>query len=67
MKKKDREAYPEYYAELEKDQKELEKVLVVDQKKGGRGRRPDDLDSGSITIELPAPREVGCPGGVQPE
>ena len=48
-------------------QKELEKVLVVDQKKGGRGRRPDDLDSGSITIEAPTTGEVGWPGGVQPE
>lgn len=35
-------------------QKELEKVLFVDQKKGARGREPDDLDSGSITIEIAA-------------
>jgi predicted membrane-bound mannosyltransferase len=27
MEKKDKEAYPEYYAELEKDQKELEKEV----------------------------------------
>lgn len=30
MEKKDREAYPEYYAELEKDQKELEKEVADD-------------------------------------
>lgn len=50
-----------------REQKELEKVLVVDSKKGGRGRLPDDLDSGSITIEAPTTGEVGWPGGVQPE
>ena len=32
--------------------KEAEKVLFVDTTKAGRGRQPDDLDSGSITIEV---------------
>ena len=35
-------------------QKELDKVLVVDMKKGGRGRQPLDLESGSVTIDLPS-------------
>ena len=30
MEKKDRAAYPEYYAEIEKDEKELEKESTID-------------------------------------
>ena len=37
--------------------KDAEKVLFVDAKKAGSGRQPDDLDSGSLTIEVP-----GVPG-----
>ena len=40
-------------------QKELDKVLVVDMKKGGRGRQPLDLESGSVTIEVPRPGVEG--------
>ncbi|MFP5416050.1 MAG: hypothetical protein ACLGHZ_04115, partial [Actinomycetes bacterium] len=44
-------------------QKELEKVLFVDTKKGGRGPQPPDLDSGSITIEMPARQEAEIAAG----
>ena len=40
--------------------KDAEKVLFVDTKRAGSGRRPDDLDSGSLTVELPP--EPGDPG-----
>lgn len=41
-------------------QKELEKVLFVDSKKGGRGPQPLDLESGSVTIELPPRTDAGA-------
>lgn len=42
--------------EHQRRQKELEKVLFIDSTKGARGRQPLDLESGSVTIEVPAPR-----------
>lgn len=36
-----------------REQQDLEKVLVVDQKKGGSGPRPLDLDSGTVEIVMP--------------
>lgn len=36
-----------------REQQDLEKVLVVDQKKGGSGSRPLDLDSGTVEIVMP--------------
>lgn len=36
------------------EQRDLEKVLVVDQKKGGPGPKPLDLESGSIELWMPA-------------
>lgn len=37
----------------QREQQDLEKVLVVDQLKGGTGPRPLDLDSGSVVLRLP--------------
>ena len=42
--------------------KEAEKLLFVDTTRAGRGRHPDDLESGSITIEVapdPSPDAAG--------
>ncbi len=36
-----------------REQQDLEKVLVVDQKKGGRGPKPLDLDSGKVRLVMP--------------
>ncbi|GAA1379437.1 universal stress protein [Luteococcus sanguinis] len=36
-----------------REQQDLEKVLVVDQKKGGRGPMPLDLDSGKVRLVMP--------------
>lgn len=36
-----------------REQKDLQKVLVVEQKRGGSGPRPLDLDSGRITLVKP--------------
>lgn len=40
----------------QREQQDLEKVLVVDQLKGGTGPRPLDLDSGSVVLRLPGAR-----------
>ena len=36
-----------------REQRDLEKVLVVDDAKGGSGPRPLDLDSGSVVLRMP--------------
>lgn len=36
-----------------REQRAREKQLFVDTRQAGRGRRPVDLDSGRITIEIP--------------
>ena len=35
------------------EQRDLDKVLVVDQKKGGSGPQPLDLDSGKVVLRMP--------------
>lgn len=37
----------------QREQRDLEKILVVDDKKGGTGPRPLDLDSGSVVLQVP--------------
>lgn len=36
-----------------RQQQDLEKVLVVDQHKGGHGPKPLDLDSGTVELVMP--------------
>lgn len=40
-------------ARHQREQKDLEKVLVVENKKGGNGPRPLDLDSGQVVLKMP--------------
>ena len=44
--------------EHQRRQKELAKVLFVDATKAGKGPQPLDLESGSVTIELPPRRDA---------
>jgi uncharacterized protein DUF6191 len=37
-----------------REQRDLEKILVVDQKKGGAGPKPLDLESGTVELWMPA-------------
>ncbi|MCA0253064.1 MAG: DUF6191 domain-containing protein [Actinobacteria bacterium] len=37
----------------QREQKDLEKILVVEADKGGSGPQPLDLESGSVTLRLP--------------
>ncbi len=39
-----------------REQRDLDKVLVVDQKKGGTGPRPLDFDSGTVVLRPPTPQ-----------
>ena len=44
------------------EQRDLEKVLVVDQKKGGSGPKPLDLESGKVELRMPKrPPAVAAP------
>lgn len=36
-----------------REQKDLEKILIVEADKGGTGPQPLDLDSGSVTLRVP--------------
>ena len=36
-----------------REQRDLEKTLVVEQKKGGAGPQPLDLDSGTVDLVIP--------------
>ena len=38
-----------------REQKDLEKILIVEAEKGGSGPEPLDLDSGSVVLRLPQP------------
>lgn len=40
--------------QFKREQDDLEKILVVDADKGGSGPQPLDLDSGSVTLRVPA-------------
>ena len=40
-------------ARHQREQKDLEKILIVEADKGGTGPQPLDLDSGSVTLHLP--------------
>lgn len=44
-----------------REQKALEKMLVLDTHQTGRGRPPVDLESGRITIEVPSGLIPGAP------
>lgn len=47
-----------------REQQELEKVLVIDTKKGGSGPRPLDIDSGVVHLVMPRRRDAGrAPSG----
>ncbi len=37
-----------------REQKDLEKILIVEAEKGGSGPEPLDLDSGSVVLRVPA-------------
>lgn len=37
----------------QREQKDLEKILIVEADKGGSGPIPLDLDSGSVTLRVP--------------
>ena len=45
----------------QREQDDLEKVLIVEADKGGSGPQPLDLDSGSVVLRLPA--AAGEPAG----
>lgn len=36
-----------------REQRDLDKILVVEQKKGGAGPQPLDLDAGQVQVQLP--------------
>mgnify|MGYP001231029479 CR=1 FL=1 len=45
-----------------REQKDLEKILIVEADKGGTGPEPLDLDSGSVVLHVPPrpePSELG--------
>lgn len=44
-----------------REQQDLEKILVVDQKKGGSGPKPLDLESGTVELWMPAKDAVTAP------
>ena len=44
-----------------REQDDLEKVLIVEADKGGSGPQPLDLDSGSVRLRLPPPRQESAP------
>ncbi len=37
----------------QREQKDLEKILIVEADQGGTGPQPLDLDSGSVTLRVP--------------
>jgi len=41
-----------------REQRDLEKVLVVDDAQGGTGPQPLDLDSGHVVLHMPAPADA---------
>ena len=45
------------------EQRDLEKVLVVTDEQGAPGPRPLDLESGTVTIELPVRPRPGSTAG----
>lgn len=47
-------------ARHQREQKDLEKILIVEADKGGSGPTPLDLDSGSVTLRVP-PRPTPAP------
>lgn len=47
-------------ARHQREQKDLEKILIVEADKGGSGPQPLDLDSGSVTLRIP-PRPLPKP------
>lgn len=52
--------------EYVRQQRDLDKILVVEADKGAPGPKPLDLDSGAVTITLPpesAPPRPDSPGG----
>lgn len=44
-----------------REQRDFDKILVVEQKKGGSGPQPLDLDSGAVTVVLPTPPRPSNP------
>ena len=46
-----------------REQRDLEKVLVVTDEQGAPGPRPLDLESGTVTIELPVRPRPGSTDG----
>lgn len=36
-----------------REQRDLEKILIIEQDKGGSGPKPLDIDSGSVEIVMP--------------
>ena len=38
-----------------REQKDLEKILIVEADKGGSGPEPLDLESGSVVLRVPPP------------
>ncbi len=55
----------------QREQQDLDKILVVEGKLGGTGPRPLDLESGAVTIVMPrrapqaAPEETTSPDGTR--
>ncbi len=49
-------------ARHQREQKDLEKILIVEADKGGTGPQPLDLDSGSVTLRVPT-RPTPDPAG----
>lgn len=45
----------------QREQKDLEKILVVEADKGGSGPQPLDLDSGSVVLRVPPRQPQGEP------
>ncbi len=39
-----------------REQRDFENVAVVDYEKGGWGPKPHDLNSGKVTLRMPAPK-----------
>ena len=44
-----------------REQRDLEKILVVEQKKGGAGPKPLDLESGRAELWMPARPAASAP------
>jgi hypothetical protein len=51
----------------QQEQRDLDKILVVEEDAGGTGPKPLDLDSGTVTLRRPASADDGDPATPEPD